>query len=134
MPRRKQHAVLSFAQHTVEMQQSGRLQNDGGTNSTCGAHEQVAQAGDDPIRGAQVGRTLAPAIEDEQLMPDQHGFGDNGTESTWPRQSGQGDDQMNEYDSQVAHAGNGINSSKTTALKPIWQFAIDRLGHLQSPN
>jgi hypothetical protein len=32
---------------------------------------------------------------------------------------------MNEYDSQVAHAGNGINSSKTTALKPIWQFAID---------
>ena len=61
-------------------------------------------------------------------MPDQHGFGDNGTESTWPRQSGQGDDQMNEYDSQVAHAGNGINSSKTTALKPIWQFAIDRSG------
>jgi hypothetical protein len=76
------------------MQQSGRLQNDGGTNDTCRAHEQGAQAGDDPIRGTQVGRTLAPAIEDEQLMPDQHGFGDNGTESTRPRQSGQGDDQM----------------------------------------
>jgi len=59
-------------------------------------------------------------------MPDQHGFGDNGTESTRPRQSGQGDDQMNEYDSEVAHSGNGINTSKTTALRPIWQFAIDK--------
>jgi len=58
-------------------------------------------------------------------MPDQHGFGDNGTESTRPRQSGQGDDQMNEYDSEVAHSGNGINTSKTAALRPIWQFAID---------
>jgi len=34
VPRRKQHAVLSFAQHTVEMPQSGRLQNDGGTKDT----------------------------------------------------------------------------------------------------
>ena len=67
------------------------------------AHEQGTQAGDDPIRGTQVGRTLAPAIEDEQLMPDQHGFADNRTESTRTRQSGQGDDQMNEYDSEVAH-------------------------------
>src|SRR5215467_11139773 len=59
-------------------------------------------------------------------MPDQHGLGDNGTESTRPRQSDQGDDQMNEYDSEVAHPGNGINTSKTTALRPIGQFAIDR--------
>src|SRR5215469_8094306 len=87
-PRRKQHAVLSLAQHTVEMQQSGRLPNDGGTNNTCRAQEQGAQAGDEPIRGTQLGRTLAPSIEDDQLMPDQHGFGDNGTESTRPRQSG----------------------------------------------
>ena len=66
MPGRKQHAVLSFAQHTVEMQQSGRLHNDGGTKDTCRTHEQGTQAGDDPICGTQVGGTLAPAIEDEQ--------------------------------------------------------------------
>ena len=123
---RKQHAVLSFAQHTVEMQQSGRLHNDGGTKDTRRAHEQGAQAGDDPIRGTQVGRTLAPAIEDEELMLEQHGLGDNGTESTRPRESGQGDDQMNKYDSEVTHPGNGINTSKTTALRPILQLAIDR--------
>jgi hypothetical protein len=64
VPSRKQHAVLSFAQQTLAMQQSGRLQNVGGKKDTCRAHEQGAQAGDDPIRGKQVGRTLAPAIED----------------------------------------------------------------------
>jgi hypothetical protein len=57
-------------------------------------------------------------MEDQQLMSDQHGFGDHGTESTRPCQSGQGDDQMNEYDNEVAHPGNGINTSKTTALRP----------------
>jgi serine/threonine protein kinase len=48
---RKQHAVLSLLQHTVEMQQSGRLQNDGGTENACPAHEKGTQAGDDPIGG-----------------------------------------------------------------------------------
>ena len=51
------------------MQQSGRLQNDGGTENACRAHENSAQAADDTIRGAQVGRPLAAAIEDQQLMP-----------------------------------------------------------------
>jgi len=64
------------------MQQSGRLQNDGGTKDTRRAHEQRAQTGDEPIHGTQVGCTLAPAIEDEQLILDEPGFGDNGTEST----------------------------------------------------
>jgi len=59
-------------------------------------------------------------------MPDQHGFGDNGTEATRPCQSGQGDDQMNEYDSEVAHPGNGINPQKPPHSGQIWQFAIDR--------
>jgi len=51
-------------------------------------HGELTEPGDDPIRGTQVGRTFAPAIEDEQLMPDRHGFGDNGKESARPRQSG----------------------------------------------
>jgi hypothetical protein len=32
---------------------------------------------------------------------------------------------MNEYDNEVAHPGNGINTSKTTAQAKFWQFAID---------
>jgi hypothetical protein len=94
--RRKHHAILSLLQHTVEMQQSGRLQNDGGTENAGPAHEEGTQAGDDPIGGMQVGCPLAAAIEDQQLMPDQRGFGNNRTESARPCQSGHGDDQMNE--------------------------------------
>jgi hypothetical protein len=54
----------------MEMQQSGRLQNDGGAENACRAHEKGPQSGDDTIRGAQIGRTLAAAIEDPQLMFD----------------------------------------------------------------
>jgi hypothetical protein len=78
------------------MQESGRLRNDGGTKDACRADEDRAQAGEDPIHGTKVGSTLASAIEDQQLMADQHGFGDYGTESARLCQSGQGDDQMNE--------------------------------------
>jgi hypothetical protein len=123
---RKQHAVLSFPQQTVEMQQSGRLQNDGGTENACRAYEKGTQTGDNPIGGAQVGCTLAAPIEDQELMPDQRGFGNNGADSARPCQSGYGDDQMNAQDDQIAHPGNGINTSRSTAFRPIWQFAIDR--------
>ena len=114
------------------MQQSGRLQNDGGTENACPAHEKGTQTGDDPIGGAEIGRTLAAAIEDQQLMPDQHGFGNNGTEPARPCQSGHGDNQMNEQDEEVAHPGNGISTSKTTVFRPIWQFAMDKLQERQS--
>jgi len=80
----------------MEMQQGGRLQNDGGTKDACRAHEQRAQTGDDPIRGTKVGRPLAPAIEDQQLMAHQHGLGDNGTEAARPCQSRHCHQQMNE--------------------------------------
>jgi len=43
-------------------------------------------------------------------MPDQHGFGDNGTESTWSCQSGHGDNHMKQKDEEVAHRGNRIST------------------------
>jgi len=94
----KQQAVLSFPQRTVETEQSRRLQNDGGTKNARRVHEKGAQAGDDTVPGAEVRRTLAAAaaIENQQLMPNQRGFGDNATESARPCQSGQSDDHMNE--------------------------------------
>ena len=49
------------------MQQRGWLQDDGGTQNACRVHEKGAQTGDDTLSGAQVGSTLAAAIEDAQL-------------------------------------------------------------------
>jgi hypothetical protein len=59
-------------------------------------------------------------------MPSERRFRDDGTKATRFYEPNDGDDRMNENDEDVAHASNGINTSKTTSLRPIWQFAIDR--------
>src|SRR5262249_24484908 len=87
------------------------------TEDACRAHEQDEQAGGDVIPGAQVGRTLAPAIEDQQLMADQRGLGNHGPQSPWPCQSDQGDDHMDQQANEVAHPGNNINTSKPAAFR-----------------
>ena len=79
---RKQHLILSFRQQVVEMQQSGRLQNDSGPQNAYWAHEKGAQTGDDTIRGAQVGSTLTATIEDQELMLDEHRLGNDGTQTS----------------------------------------------------
>jgi hypothetical protein len=114
---RKQRAVFSFTQHRVQMEQSGSLQNDGGTVGACPAHEQGAQTGDDPVGGAQVGSTFATAIEDQQLVPNQRGFGNNGAESAGSCQPDNGDDQMNEKDEEVAHSRQSYQHLKVTSFR-----------------
>ena len=57
--------------------------------------KRVNKTGGDAIGGAQVGCALAPAIEDQQLMPEEHRFGDNGTETPGACQAGHGDDHVN---------------------------------------
>src|SRR3954454_3465831 len=91
---RKQNSVLSFAQQAVKMQQRGRLQSNSGTQDTCRADEKRAQSHDDPIGGSQIGSTFATSTEDQHLIPNQHGFGNNGTESTGSCESRQGHHQM----------------------------------------
>src|SRR3982750_657904 len=88
------NSVLSFAQQAVKMQQGGRLQSNSGTEDTCRADEERAQSHDDPIGGSQIGSTFATSTEDQHLMPNQHGFGNNGTESTRSCESRQGHHQM----------------------------------------
>ena len=66
------------------MQESRRLQNDGGTENAGRAHDKGAQTGEDTIRGEQIGRTLATAIEDPQLMFNEQRLGNDGTEASWP--------------------------------------------------
>src|SRR5215813_14920175 len=82
---RKQQAVLSFPQQVMETEESGRLHNDGGTQEASRAQEKGAQSDEDTIRGAQVGRTLTAALEDSQLMFDEHRFGNHATETSRPR-------------------------------------------------
>ena len=50
-------------------------------------------------------------------MPDQRGLGNHGTESRRPRQSQHGDNHMNEQDDEVAHPGNGNNTSQADRIQ-----------------
>ena len=53
------------------------------------------EANDDPIRRAQVRGTFAAAIQDQQLMAEQHGFGNHTPETTRLCQPNESDDRMN---------------------------------------
>jgi hypothetical protein len=65
--RRKQQAILALGQRVMGMQQRGRLQHDGGTEKSCAGNKQCAQTCGDSIPGAQIGRAISTAIQDEQL-------------------------------------------------------------------
>jgi hypothetical protein len=56
----------------------------------------VHEKGDNPVGNAQVGSSLPTAIQEEDLMPNQRGFGDDGTKTTRFYRPDDSDDQMNE--------------------------------------
>jgi len=95
---RKQHTILSFPQQVVKMQESRRLQNDGRAQQAYSTYESRAQTSDHPIRRAEIGRTLAATIHNEQLMPEQDGFTNHGTKPARPCQPDHQHNQMNQKD------------------------------------
>ncbi|OLD17670.1 MAG: hypothetical protein AUJ01_08680 [Acidobacteria bacterium 13_1_40CM_3_65_5] len=62
----------------MEAQERGGFQHDRGPDQPAGAHEERTDAGDDAITEAEMGCTFPGTIEDEQLLPDEHGFGHHG--------------------------------------------------------
>jgi hypothetical protein len=67
----------------------------------------------------QTGSSLPAAIQDEDLMTSQHGFGDDGTKATWFYKAENGDDQMDENDEDVVHPGIVSKSQKAPEFRPI---------------
>ena len=53
---------------------------------------------DETIRDAQVGRPLAAPVQDKQLMPGQHGFGDHAADSARPCQPNHDANQLHQKD------------------------------------
>jgi hypothetical protein len=65
-------------------------------------HQQSAPTGDDAIREAEIGRPVTGAIEDQQLMFNEEGLGNYGTDAARTRKSGDGRDEMDEKDHEIA--------------------------------
>src|SRR6266850_4772911 len=72
------------------------------------------QTGDHPIRNSKIGSAFPAAIENQQLMSDQSGFSNDGTEPTRPRKSNYGDDHMKKKGEDVTHAGMVSNCQSLT--------------------
>ena len=101
--RGEEQAVLALGQGLVKAQEGGGLQNDGRTDQSGRLYKQRAAAGDEAIRETEIGRALAGAIEDQELMWDEEGLGNYGTDAARPRQSGDGREEMDEKDDEIAH-------------------------------
>jgi hypothetical protein len=76
------------------MQERRRLEHDGGAQQTCPADEEHTQAGHDPVGGAQVRRSFAATVQDQQLVSHENGLGDDAPVSTGLDQAHDRDDQM----------------------------------------
>ena len=87
----------------MKAQESRRLQNKGRTDQPGRLNEQRAPTGDEAIREEEIGGALAGAMEDQELMFDEEGLGNYGTDAARPRQSGDGREEMDEKDHEIAH-------------------------------
>src|SRR2546427_121655 len=74
-------------------------------------HEERTHAGNHAIGGAEVGRTFPGAIEDQQLLLHEQGFGYDSTHAAWTGESGDGRQQVEKQHGQIAH-GTILTSSR----------------------
>src|SRR5712691_10975604 len=88
------------------------------------------RSGDHAIREAKTGGTPSGPIEDQQLVPEEYGFGNHGPRAARISQSGDRRQQMQKQDGEIAHRTivsrsrhrkNGhefCNSPSTSAKRP----------------
>jgi hypothetical protein len=88
----------------MKAQQSRGFEDDRGTDHPARSHEERAQACDNTIRETKIGRPFSRSIEDQQLVLDEHGFGDHGTRAARTGQSGDRRQQMQNKNGEIAHA------------------------------
>jgi len=88
----------------METQERGGFQDDRGTDQPARAHEERTEPGDHAVGEAEIGRPFPGTIENQQLVLDEDGFGHHGTGAAGTGKSGDRRQQMQNKDSQVAHA------------------------------
>ena len=79
------------------------LQHNGRAEQASGTQPERQPAGKDPVRRGQIRRSLAGAIQDQELMLKQKRLGNKGTGTPRSEQTSQASDEMDEQDDQIAH-------------------------------
>jgi hypothetical protein len=80
-----------------------RAQADRDTDQPARAHEQRTEAGDYAIAEKEARRTLPGAIEDQQLLLDEYGFGPHSTHAAGPGEPSDGRQHVHQKDGQITH-------------------------------
>jgi len=88
----------------MQAQECGGLQDNRGTDQPARSHEERTQASDDAIDKPEIWRPFPRPIEDEQLVLEEHGFGDHRTGAAGTDKSGDCREQVENEEGQVAHA------------------------------
>jgi hypothetical protein len=72
------------------------------------------------MRRPTVGSTLATTIQNQDLVSQQDGFGNNGTESAGSTKPDEDDDSMQKQSENVAHGQDGIRLKKANNSGRLW--------------
>jgi hypothetical protein len=96
----------------MKMQQSRGLQDDGGPQNARRPHHESAQTGDDAIGRPKIGSPLPTAIQNQDLMSQQHGLGNHRPEATGLTNADNSDDRMQKKSENVAHLQDRIKLKK----------------------
>ena len=101
--RGEQSPALSFRESAVEAHEGGGLEHYRGPQESSRANHMHAQAGDQAIAGLEVWGPLAGPVEDQQLVSEKHGFGDDRAGATRAQQSKSDPDEVNEEPGDIEH-------------------------------
>jgi hypothetical protein len=88
----------------MEVQQSGRLEDDGSLDEANWLYEKRTHAGDHAIPDPKIRCTAARAIQNEQLMFQQNRLRNDGTGTSWPNNPANGNDGVEKNENQIPHS------------------------------
>jgi hypothetical protein len=83
------------------------------------------QTGDHAIRGAEIGRSFSRTVEDQQLVLNEHGFAHHRAGTAGTGESGNGHQQMQKPDRQIAHRRILPRSRHGQRVLTNLEFAMD---------
>ena len=92
----KQKPVFSMNQSAMKVEKRRWFHHDCGSYQSSGQHNYRAQSGDKPVRGAEIRRSVSGTIQNQQLMPEQNGFGENCPHASGTNQAHKDGDDMDE--------------------------------------
>jgi hypothetical protein len=95
----------------------------GGANGDSGA-----QSCDETIGCPETRRPLPGTIQDQELLLDENGLGDYGTDATRTQESGKRNDDVDEKDDQIAHLSIAARTANAGNWSENQQFARGKIG------